>query len=689
MATLAELQDALVNADKAGATDDARMLADAIVKLKGGENKPKFGEQLNAEVADVPRQLGLTVRHGIEGLAGTAGIFSDPIAATSNIAFGTKLPTLQSATASMLDSIGLPKPQNATERVVGDASRLLAGTGGMIKGATSLATKAPAAADFLSTLAAKPALQASSAVGSGAAGGYTRETGGDGISQFLASVAGGLATPAALAGVSLLGENIVNAGKNVLGSIKGDTPELTIQVNDALAKSGLDFSKMSLRAKQSLADDVAQAIKIGGDLQPDAIRRLAAYRNTGAVPTAGTISLDPSQLTRQVNLAKVGANSTDPKLQQLANIQRGNDQTLIGQLNNLADTVPDAYSGAQKIMSALQAKADAAKNAIGSLYNNARETGGRSALLDHVAFTNRANDLLDSNLLGGQLPSDVRNTLNSIAQGKTPLTVDVAEGIKTAIGKLQRASSDGSVRMALGNVRQALDEAPLLEGQGQQAIDAFNAARNANRQWMQKVEATPALKAVVDGVEPDKFVQQYIVGGGNNANVMDVFQLRRQLKDSPEAIDAVKGQITRYLKESALGKGNPDDMANFSASGYTKALEQIGERKLRAFFSKDEIQKLKDIGTVAKAEKFQPTGAAINNSNSGTTLASYAINALDALGNTKIGAFLPTKNITASLRAGQALNVPQALRIAAPNQPIARTLAIPSLMALQGGLLTP
>jgi hypothetical protein len=35
-----------------------------------------------------------------------------------------------------------------------------------------------------------------------------------------------------------------------------------------------------------------------------------------------------------------------------------------------------------------------------------------------------------------------------------------------------------------------------------------------NREWMQIVERTPALQAVRDGVEPDKFVQQFIVGGG-------------------------------------------------------------------------------------------------------------------------------------------------------------------------------
>ncbi|MCZ3100079.1 hypothetical protein NYZ00_19335, partial [Acinetobacter baumannii] len=41
---------------------------------------------------------------------------------------------------------------------------------------------------------------------------------------------------------------------------------------------------------------------------------------------------------------------------------------------------------------------------------------------------------------------------------------------------------------------------------GQDAIDAFNNARALNRSYMQQVESTPALQALRDGVQPDKFV---------------------------------------------------------------------------------------------------------------------------------------------------------------------------------------
>src|SRR5574340_998067 len=89
---------------------------------KPAPKKQGAGVKMDMAISNIPRQLGLTARHGIEGAADFAGIFSNPIAGFSNEVFGTKLPTLRDATAGTLDYLGVPKPQNATERVVGYAS---------------------------------------------------------------------------------------------------------------------------------------------------------------------------------------------------------------------------------------------------------------------------------------------------------------------------------------------------------------------------------------------------------------------------------------------------------------------------------------------------------------------------------------------------------------------------------------
>lgn len=75
MATLEQLSAALVKADAAGNTDDARALAAEIRKMKGAEQpaeKPSFGQMFKKEVLDsVPVQAGLGALRGAAGIGAT------------------------------------------------------------------------------------------------------------------------------------------------------------------------------------------------------------------------------------------------------------------------------------------------------------------------------------------------------------------------------------------------------------------------------------------------------------------------------------------------------------------------------------------------------------------------------------------------------------------------------------------
>lgn len=636
--------------------------------------EPGFGEKMNAGIKDIPRQLGLTVRHGVEGMADFAGVFSNPIAGLSNEAFGTRIPSLRTATSGVLDRMGLPQPRTPTERVVGDASRLLAGGGGMVKGA-QLATKvAPA----MAPLAARPGLQASSAIGSGLAGGYTRETGGDPTSQFVASLAGGIAAPVAVAGLSAGGNYV----RNLVNSIRDvKPPQVNIQITNAIEQAGYNPSSVPKSVMGLLEADAAAAMR-KGELSQDALRRLVDYRLVGATPARGNLTLNPVDITSQHNLSKIGANSSSPKLQGLAMRQNENTGTLLRNLNEMgANTTDDAFAAGQRVIGGLEKTAGARQGEINAAYTNARNQTGLDAEIDPSAFTQRAGDLLKANLLEGSLPSDVRRILNEAATGKLPLNVSTAEQIKTAIGNLQRSSADGSVRKALGYVRQALDEAPLMQGQGDDAIQAFNQARGLNRNWRGLVEKTPALQAIEDGVQPDKFVQQYIIQGAGKANVMDVARLKNAVKDSPEALQAIRGQILAHLKSKATS-GKADEAMTFSQSGYNNAFSGIGERKLRMFFDRAEIDKMKAIGRVAMYEQIQPSGSAVNNSNT----AAMAIGKLDDIaGRLPLGGFIqmgltgPAKNITTSFQAGGMTNVPKALNLPQKTVP-GQHIPLPLLM---------
>lgn len=645
--------------------------------------EPGFGEKLNAGLRDIPRQLGLTARYGAEGLGHVADIVGAPLATMLNMAGVSAAKRPSAAITGALDRIGLPTPQSPTERIVGDASRMLAGGGGMVKGAQLAGKAVPA----ISQLAARPGLQAASAVGSGLAGGYTRETGGDQTSQLVASVLGGIAAPAAVAG----GQGAWNATRNLIGSIRDTRPaNLNIVINNAIESAGYKPSSLTANLRGQLEADVATAMR-QGNLSPDAVRRLVDYRMLNATPARGNLTLNPIDLTNQHNLSKIGANSSNPKLQGLAMRQNENTGTLIRSLNELgANTADDAYAGGQRVMRGLEDTQQRFTGRINEAYDTARAQTGIDAQIDPAAFTQRAGNLLKENLLEGALPADVRNILNSAATGKLPLTVSTAEQIKTAIGNLQRSSADGSTRKALGLVRQALDDAPVLQGQGEDAINAFNQARGLNRNWRGLVEKTPALQAIEDGVQPDRFVQDYIIRGAGKANVMDVARLKNAIKSSPDAIQAVREQILSHLKSKALS-GKPDEAMTFTQSGYNNAFSAIGERKLRMFFKPEEIDRLKAVGRVAMYEQVQPSGSAVNNSNSGALAVSKMF---DFLANSKFVNAIPfgeaaigkpAQNIATSIQGAGVANVPRSL--VAPRQPIPAAQRIPLPLLMTPGLL--
>lgn len=655
--------------------------------------KPKpFGQQLNDTISDAPRQLGLTVRYGLEGVGGAFdALIGNPLRTLARPVLGNKATADTGGT--LADLAGLPKPQTSTERMVADATRTLAGgavplgAAGALAGRTSGVTQSVARA-----LAANPAQQLASAAAAGGAGGYTRETGGGDGAQLLASVVAGVGAPAALAGGQRAAGAVARQAARRAPPTPQQVQQIDITINNALSQSGLNLDDLSPRIAQSIRDDVAKAFRADNQISPEAVARLADYRLTGLTPTAAGLTLDPAIVTQQKNLAKLGINSKDQVAQQLGQTQNRNNRQLIEKLNELgAGTAEDQIGGASRIISALEQRNQAEQGAIGGLYDRARDSAGRSAQLDHVAFTNRAGDLLHEANVESFLTPDIRNKLNGFATGDIPLTVEIAEQLKTGIGRVQRNATDGNVRHALGLVRQALDDTPLISARGagpafggnqvavpgamgapsqnlgQQAIDAFNEARAANRTWMQTVEATPALQAIRDGVEPDKFVQQFVIGNGNGASVMSLAQLKNQIKNIPDAMDAVREQIVAHLKSKALG-GAMDEVGNFSQSGYNKALRDIGDRKLNLFFDKSEIAQLRAVGRAASYEQFQPAGSAVNNSNTAAgigamveRLAGSGILSKIPFGKQAIGE--PLENIMLGLRSGRALDVPTAISV--------------------------
>lgn len=628
-----------------GASQD-QVLAYAKQQWSAALKEAPAAVKAGSAMRDVLRSPGLTARYGMEGLGQVADIGAEPIRALLNIGSPAGAPRFRSSVGQMAssaaDAFGLPAPRDANERVIGDATRMVAGAGGLAGGLGRLAAgAAPGLAQTtMNALAANPGAQLSGAAGAGLAGGSVREAGGGPVEQFAASMVGGVAG-------GMLPSAAGAAANKARTSLTPKTVELARadqQISLVLERSGIDWTQVPERIKQGMRQEVAQALNTGQPLNPDAVRRLLVFRRADVTPTVGQLTQDPGMITREKNLAKTGANSTSPSLQTLPGLENRNVSSLLRQLDDAgAAGAPSASGAGQAGIDSLQGLVSRSQANINSLYQQARDTSGRSLPLEGGTFSKRANELLDEANVGSFLPPDLVKKMNAIAQGEYPLTVDVAEQLKTSAGNIGRNSADGNVRKAVSLFRQALDEAPL-QGQakvnpgglpavngtvptstaaGQESVAAFNAARRANREWMARVERNPALSAVVDGVEPDQFVQRYVIGNG--ATAADVRALRDEL--DPQALAQMRRFLVRHLKDKATG--GDEDIVKFGGKTYRDALRAL-ENKLPAFFSREEIQQMRDIGDAAKYMQAQPAGSAVNNSNSGALVLGRGLDMLEA-----------------------------------------------------------
>lgn len=128
-------------------------------------------------------------------------------------------------------------------------------------------------------------------------------------------------------------------------------------------------------------------------------------------------------------------------------------------------------------------------------------------------------------------------------------------------------------------------------------------------------------------VAPDDFIKRYVTSP--SAKVQDVSELMKVM--GPEGKLALRDGVLGQLKAAATG-GAQDELAKFSAAGFRRALDQLGDRKLGMLFSKEDVQALKALSRVSQYTTHQPVGSAVNNSNSGALLAGKGLDLLNGMG---------------------------------------------------------
>lgn len=393
--------------------------------------------------------------------------------------------------------------------------------------------------------------------------------------------------------------------------------------NDTIEAAGVDPKKMDPNLYSAIRQEVGDALRAGVD--PDT-KVMTNRADAAALPvpidlTRGQAARDAMQFSWEVNNSKLreaGAPLAERLTQQ--------NRQLIENLNELgAANAPSIFDASQSLIQHLEGVDAALKSKVDEAYKAVRDSSGRPALMSTEAFTEQSKNLLTggrpemANLasLADYLPETVAKQYNDILQGKLPLTVDTAQFLDRAWGGVQRGTQDATVKNAIGALRTSLNDAPVSDALGQESMAAYQAARSLAKQRFSLMEANPAYKAVVDGVEPDKFFQKYV----QSANVSELAGLKNLI--GAENTSMLQKTLIGNLKKVALNRAS-DENGVFSQSAFNRVLQDpVQGPRLQELF-KDNPQvlgQLYRLGRVSENVQAFPKGHSVNTSNTAPTAA--------------------------------------------------------------------
>jgi len=568
-------------------------------------------------VSQIGRQLGLTARALGHGVGDVLTFANNPFNRLLNQYAGTNLEDPGAAFNHLVDSV-TPEPVGRLENGVQAVASAMANPINYLGG------------EYLAAAKGIPQMMSRGATMGGLSGIMQPPEGGQvTLPQLLGQGAMG-ALGGALVGPALGGlGNLMYGAGNKLAQAVMPTEAAINQANSMMAglgARGFNLSQVPADVLAAVRDQVAAALKQGKILDPAALLRQKDFQALGIQPTLGQVTRDPMQFARERDLRGIDMGGGQNSLGKLFNNQQNQLLSHIGDMG--ANKAREAVPAGNALMGALRASDAPDKAAVSAAYSAARDMSGRAAPLDVPAFSKAANDALDEKMLGHFLPPNIRSILNDVSGGKIPLNVDTAVRIDQVLSAAQRNKfASEAEKLAIGQVRNALNSAPVDSSVGAETKAAFDAARDLARKRFEKLEQTPALKAALDGVDPDNFVSKYVIHG----TAADLSAMSRALEKDPAAKAIVRSQIAEFLRNKAFGANTAGDKT-FAQESYNKALSQIGTDKLAEFFTPAEIEQFRAVGRVGAYIGSQPAGSAVNNSNTAAAAFNLFNRALESVG---------------------------------------------------------
>lgn len=424
-------------------------------------------------------------------------------------------------------------------------------------------------------------------------------------------------------GVASLANAVTSRAK---GAIKDTTEDAAAEIAGAiLARNGVAINGLEDRVRNSIIQDVRDALKKYGGVDPKAVQRQADFRALDVDPLKPWVTRDPIEFGKYKNLE--GAKDAG---EPLIRAREDLDRKLLGRIESQrGQNAGDAYQAGSRAEGALAVKHAGEKAGIDALYDRFRKVAP-NASADGKRMAEELFVELDDAMAGGYLSAQLRDHLNNMVMGKTPATPSVLYQLqKIASAESRKGGNEGfAAGKVVGAIDRELDrfadEMSVVGPEMKDAVETLKRARAAHRSLKMKEEAIPALRDVAEGkFAAEDFFNRYILGG-------DVKEVAAMWANTGgEVKQAARSQLVDFLKKKAAGAQD----GAFKQDRFREALDSPGmPQKIRIILGEKGLAEIQRVQRAAEAAISLPAGTRYNTSGTAMELANLAGRGIPVIG---------------------------------------------------------
>ena len=506
------------------------------------------------------RQLGLFTRHAVNGVAALPAMAADALVTTPvNAALdavkgkgnGARLERPAKALDDALTMVGLPQPENAVERVVGDATSAMAGAGGMVKAGQALASGAAGkvAGVVGEKLAEGAGMQIGSAASGAGAAGLTREMGGTEGAQLAAGLAGGLAptvVPYAVKGAARLAVRGGEAGRQQMAD--------NIKMFD-------DAAGVTPTLGQATGSPRLQAVESLLEKTPGAVNRMNSVGRLQNEKMSESLTKLIQSLSSEPSSAMAGE-----AIERGVNKFRDAFKTQQTKLYDALDThipseTPIQVGNAKQALTELNSAISGAENVSG-LFQNPKIASIQKALIADLEASSQT----------GTLPYASVKKLRSLVGQEIEAGALVSDAPQAAWKRLYGALST--------------DLADAATAAGPAAEQAWKKANDFTKSELGKLEQ---LQKIVGKDSPEKIFQAAMSGSREGPTVISRVMTALPQEDKRE----VAGAVLRRMGQANPGSQNAADTA-FNSETFLTNLSKMSPEARNVIFKDTGIPGVQD-----------------------------------------------------------------------------------------------